>query len=232
MKEYDMFFMKESENINEMFERFSTIINNLDAMGKGTLRRPYQKNSKKITYDELRGKLLANELTYRNNDSKKKTIALKSRVSREEDKEEEENDMSDDELALFARRLRRMMKFRRKWKESSSKDNKKEQNKIIYYNCRESGHYKSDFPQKKKEENYKKDKKKVLMASWEDLENDSDDEDSNQEAQLYLMANSSEFKEVHATNTLYYYLICKSTPLFFFPSASHRETVVYLKNKK
>ncbi|XP_016164385.1 (RS)-norcoclaurine 6-O-methyltransferase-like [Arachis ipaensis] len=33
-KEYEMFLMKEDEGIDEMFERFSVIINNLDIMGK------------------------------------------------------------------------------------------------------------------------------------------------------------------------------------------------------
>ncbi|XP_016206051.1 uncharacterized protein LOC107646378 [Arachis ipaensis] len=34
MKEYEMFNMKEDESIDQMFKRFSIIINNLDAMGK------------------------------------------------------------------------------------------------------------------------------------------------------------------------------------------------------
>ena len=32
-KEYEMFSMKDGESIDEAFERFSIIINNLDAMG-------------------------------------------------------------------------------------------------------------------------------------------------------------------------------------------------------
>ncbi|MED6221610.1 hypothetical protein PIB30_056474 [Stylosanthes scabra] len=87
------------------------------------------------------------------------------------------------------------MKYRGKEKYSSSKDNKKDQSKVICYNCKESDHYKSDCPQKKKDEINKKDKKKALMALWQDLENDSDDDDSDQEAQHCFMDNSTEFDE-------------------------------------
>ncbi|MED6215821.1 hypothetical protein PIB30_001438 [Stylosanthes scabra] len=103
--------------------------------------------------------------------------------------------MSDEELVFCARRLRRMMRYNGKGKGSSSKENKKDQNKVICYNYRKPEHYKSDNPQKKKGKNIKKDKKKVLMVSWEDLENDSEDDDSDHEAQLCFIADTSEYDE-------------------------------------
>ena len=96
-KEYEMFNMKDGESIDEAFEIFSIIINNLDAMGTNyaeqTLVRKFLRSLTKewettatvltesnnlspITYDELRGKLLAYETTHTNTDSKKKGIAL------------------------------------------------------------------------------------------------------------------------------------------------------------
>ena len=98
-KEYEMFSMKDRESIDEAFERFSIIINNLDAMGTNyaeqTLVRKLLRSLTKewentatvltesnnispITYDELRGKLLAYETTHTNPDSKKKGIVLSS----------------------------------------------------------------------------------------------------------------------------------------------------------
>ncbi|XP_072084353.1 uncharacterized protein [Arachis hypogaea] len=85
MKEYEMFNMKEEESIDQMFERFSIIINNMDAMGKSSfeetlvrkilrsLTKKWEVKSTaiserndfiKITYDELRSKLLAYETTH------------------------------------------------------------------------------------------------------------------------------------------------------------------------
>ncbi|XP_072076806.1 uncharacterized protein [Arachis hypogaea] len=153
MKEYEMFSMKKDESIDQMFERFSIIINNLDAMGrnyseKTLVRKILRSLTKKwevksiaiserndlikITYDELRGKLLAYETTH----------------------------MSQD------------------------KDDKKK------------SHFKSDCPQLKKGKKFKKDKKKVMMATWEDLENDTSSESSDQEAQLCLMADHDVDDEV------------------------------------
>nr|XP_029153439.1 uncharacterized protein LOC114927574 [Arachis hypogaea] len=111
-------------------------------------------------------------------------------------KEEESNDsLSDEEIVLFTRKIRRLLKFKNKGKGgSSSKEFKKDQPKFIYHHCKESGHFKSDCPQLKKGKK-SKDKKKVTMATWEDLENDTDsedEEDSDQEAQLYLMADHTD----------------------------------------
>ncbi|XP_015971903.1 uncharacterized protein LOC107495305 [Arachis duranensis] len=85
MKEYEIFSMKEEESIDQIFERFRIIINNLDTMGRNyseetlvrKILRSLTKKCKvkstaiserndliKITYDELRGKLLAYETTH------------------------------------------------------------------------------------------------------------------------------------------------------------------------
>ncbi|XP_016185068.1 uncharacterized protein LOC107626683 [Arachis ipaensis] len=218
MKEYEMFNMKEDESIDQMFERFSIIINNLDAMGKSyseetlvrkilrSLTKKWEVKSTviserndliKITYDELRGKLLAYETIHmsQDKDDKKKSVALKSRITAKE--EEFDDSFSDEEMVLFARKMRRFLRLKNKGKgSSSSKDFKKDQAKFTYHHCKEPGHFQSDCPQLKKSEKSKKDKKKVMMATWEDLENNTSSEDSDQEAQLCLMADHDDEDEV------------------------------------
>ncbi|XP_072062119.1 uncharacterized protein [Arachis hypogaea] len=210
--------MKEDESIDQMFERFSIIINNLDTMGRNyseetlvrkilrSLTKKWEVKSTaiserndliKITYDELRGKLLAYETTHmsQNKDDKKKSIALKSRMTAQG--EESDDSFSDEEMVLFARKMRRLLIYKSKGKgSSSSKDVKKDQVKFTCHHCKEPGHFKSDCPQLKKGEKSKKDKKKVMMATWEDLENDTRSESSDQEAQLCLMADHNDEDEV------------------------------------
>ncbi|XP_016191848.1 protein CROWDED NUCLEI 4-like [Arachis ipaensis] len=183
MKEYEIFSMKEDESIDQMFERFSIIINNLDAMGRNyseetlvrkilrSLTKKWEVKSTtiserndliKITYDELRGKLLAYKTTHmsQDKDDKKKSIALKSRMTAKE--EEYDDSFSDEEMVLFARKMRRLLRFKSKGKGScSSKEVKKDQVKFTCHHCKELGHFKSDCPQLKKGEKSKKDKKKV-----------------------------------------------------------------------
>ncbi|XP_020992191.1 uncharacterized protein LOC110278267 [Arachis duranensis] len=100
-------------------------------------------------------------------------------------------------MVLFARKMRRLLRYKNKGKgSSSSKDVKKDQVKFTCHHCKEPGHFKSDCPQLKKGEKFKKDKKKVMMATWEDLENDTSSESSDQEAQLCLMADHDDEDEV------------------------------------
>ncbi|KAL4343723.1 hypothetical protein AHAS_Ahas11G0106900 [Arachis hypogaea] len=192
-KEYKMFNMKDGESIDEAFERFSIIINNLDAMGTNysqqilvrkllrSLTKEWEttatvitesNNLSPITYDELRGKLLTYEITHTNPDSKKKGIALK--------------------------RFRRMMKNKGKYKGSSSKEHKIDLGKVTCHHCKEAGHFNLNCPKLKKEDKRKKDKKRVLMAAWEDLENDSnEEEDSEGKDKDCFMAGNNNFDEVN-----------------------------------
>nr|XP_025664558.1 uncharacterized protein LOC112762986 [Arachis hypogaea] len=125
-------------------------------------------------------------------DDKKKSIALKSRMTAQG--EEFDDSFSDEEMVLFVRKMRRLLRYKRKGKgSSSSKDVKKDQVKFTCHHCKEPGHFKSDCSQLKKGEKSKKDKKKVMLATWENLENDTS---SDQEAQLCLMADHNDEDEV------------------------------------
>ena len=101
--EYELFHMKEDENIDEMFEGLSVIVNNLDILGKSytneelvrkvlrNLTKPWlskilaiqeRRDISTLTYDELGGNLIAYEINHLKNEGgnkKKKELALKSR---------------------------------------------------------------------------------------------------------------------------------------------------------
>ncbi|XP_072060293.1 uncharacterized protein [Arachis hypogaea] len=191
-KEYKMFTMKEGESIYEMFERFSIIINSLDTIeithSKQVLVKKVIKsltkewetkatiifessNLNQMTYEELRGKLLAYEITHMKNDIRKKGVALKSCVKSLDD--ESNDSLSDEEIVFFARKFRRLMRLKGRSRRGSSKEPKKDISKVIYHNCKKVGHFKYDCPKLKREDKSQNDKKKVIMASWEDLENDT-----------------------------------------------------------
>ncbi|XP_016164692.1 uncharacterized protein LOC107607233 [Arachis ipaensis] len=209
--------MKDGETIDEMFEKFSIIINSLDAMDlthiEQTLVRKVLRiltkkwetkatvlaesnNLSSLTYDELIEKLLAYETTHTSQDSKKNGITLKSKV--EHDESESSDSFLDNELVFFARRLRKLMRNKGRHKGSSSKEYKKDLSKVICHNCKEVGYFKFNCLKLKKEDKGKKKKKKVLMASWEDLENDSDEEeDSEYEAQVCFMTGEDQLDEVN-----------------------------------
>nr|XP_029151569.1 zinc finger CCHC-type and RNA-binding motif-containing protein 1-like [Arachis hypogaea] len=96
-----------------------------------------------------------------------------------------------------------MIKLKEQSKGGSSKKHKKDLNKIICHNCKEAGHYKFDCPKLKKEGKTKKEKKKGMMASWEDMENDSDEEEeSESKFQTCLMADQTDEKTLFRKDKL------------------------------
>ncbi|XP_020967407.1 uncharacterized protein LOC110266751 [Arachis ipaensis] len=143
-----------------------------------------------MTYDDLRENLLAFENTYLKKDTKKKGVALKSVT--ESLKDESSDDSSNYDFVLFAKKFRRMMKQKERNKGGSLRKLKRDLSKVICHNYREAGHYKFDCPNLKKEDKPKREKKKGLMTSWEDLENESEDEEElGSKSQICLMANQT-----------------------------------------
>ncbi|VFQ76392.1 unnamed protein product [Cuscuta campestris] len=84
--EYELFSMKENEKIEEMFERFSNIINPLNLLGK--------------TYTDR--ELVVEE---RN----KRSIALPTTTSTHNNVDDEDDDSDDTDLGLFVRKFKKMM---------------------------------------------------------------------------------------------------------------------------
>ncbi|GAV84136.1 LOW QUALITY PROTEIN: UBN2 domain-containing protein, partial [Cephalotus follicularis] len=101
VREYEMFSMKENENISGMFARFTNIINSLQSLNKC-----YTNNLNTLPLEELLGSLMTHEMTIKNHEDeeeqdkkKKKVIAFKSSTTDSSDED------SDDEMALITRRF-------------------------------------------------------------------------------------------------------------------------------
>ncbi|GAV71420.1 zf-CCHC domain-containing protein [Cephalotus follicularis] len=117
---------------------------------------------------------------------KKEIVALKSSTN------EESKEGSDEELALITRKFKRFLVSKKKFGGKPNKKNhqKRESSKleeIICFECNKHGHYKSDCPRLKKREQMQKNK--AMLATWDDNDDSSFDEESYEEvAQLALMA--------------------------------------------
>ncbi|GAV77656.1 UBN2 domain-containing protein, partial [Cephalotus follicularis] len=88
VREYEMFSMKENENISSMFVRFTNIINSLQSLNAKDLNT--------LPLEELLGSLMTHEMMIKNREDdeeqdkkKKKVIAFKSSTV---DSSEEESD--------------------------------------------------------------------------------------------------------------------------------------------
>ncbi|KAL4276060.1 hypothetical protein AHAS_Ahas20G0169400 [Arachis hypogaea] len=91
-----------------------------------------------------------------------------------------------------------MMKNKGKYKCSSSKEHKIDLSKVTCHHYKEAGHFKLNSPKLKKEDKGKKERKRVLMAAWEDLENDSnEEEESKSEDKDCFMARNNNLDEVN-----------------------------------
>ncbi|GAV84032.1 UBN2 domain-containing protein, partial [Cephalotus follicularis] len=97
VREYEMFSMKENENISSMFVRFTNIINSLQSLNKCYTKKE-AKDLITLPLEELLGSLMTHEMTIKNHEDdeehdkkRKKVIAFKSSTadSSEEDSDDE-----------------------------------------------------------------------------------------------------------------------------------------------
>ncbi|XP_070010897.1 uncharacterized protein [Nicotiana sylvestris] len=155
--DYELFQMKEGESIEEMFVRFSKIINDLKVFGK-----PYSNGDQdmnKLSYDELHGELIAFEkihLKKINQEEKKKTVAFKATI------EIAENDINDDpealqeEIAMISRNMDGLMRRFRNTKRGrippkrTRQYNEQYKNDGKCYECRIFGHIQAECPDLKR----------------------------------------------------------------------------------
>ncbi|GAV79839.1 UBN2 domain-containing protein, partial [Cephalotus follicularis] len=105
VREYEMFLMKENENISSMFVRFTNVINSQQSLNKCYTNKE-AKDLITLPFEELLGSLMTHEMTIKNREDddeqdkkKNKVIAFKSSTV---DSSEEE---SDDEMAFITRRF-------------------------------------------------------------------------------------------------------------------------------
>ncbi|GAV83750.1 LOW QUALITY PROTEIN: Exo_endo_phos domain-containing protein/DUF4283 domain-containing protein/UBN2 domain-containing protein, partial [Cephalotus follicularis] len=169
VREYEMFSMKEIENISGMFVRFTNIINSLQSLNKcytnsDMVRKILRclpkswmpkvtaieeaKDLNTLPLEELLGSLMTHEMTIKNHEDdeeqdkkKKKVIAFKPSTT---DSSEED---SDDEMALITRRFKKYLakkKFGNKhFKKTLPSKSETKKEEIICFECNKPVHYKT-----------------------------------------------------------------------------------------
>ncbi|KAH9770106.1 hypothetical protein KPL71_012261 [Citrus sinensis] len=186
-----------------MYTRFTDIVNTLGALGKvfsnsekvkkiiRSLAKEWRpkrtaieeaKDLNALPLDDLIGSLISCEedlAAEKGHEEKKKSIALKA--SKYESDGESEPD--DEELAMLARRFRKFFKKTRERRNFRNFKNQREKKEVITcYECKKPGHIRSECPLNNKL------KKKAMVATWDDSEEDSSDEEWSQEvSNLALM---------------------------------------------
>ncbi|XP_075095516.1 uncharacterized protein LOC142173768 [Nicotiana tabacum] len=192
--DYEFFQMKEGESIEEMFATFSKIISNLKAFGKPyssgdqvrkllrSLPTTWQtkvvtlesQDLNKLSYDELRGELIAFEKTHikkANQEEKKKIVAFKATTEREDNDIDDDPESLQEEIAMVSRNMdglmRRYKNTRRgripPWR--TRQYNEQDKNDGKCYECGRFGHVQAECPDLKR---------KVSRGCWTD-EDTSDD---------------------------------------------------------
>ncbi|VFQ87785.1 unnamed protein product [Cuscuta campestris] len=190
--------LEEHENIDDMFDRFSKIVNDLHALKKTYTDRDLVRKilrsltsewrskadaiyesigTSNVTIDGLRGNLKMYESTILNpsfNDQRK-GIALKA------SKEPTMNDSSDDdEVKLVMKKFCKLLRNKEKVEEGP-----------VCYGCGEAGHIKNKCP--KNGRNTRHFKKHRAYISWGgDSSDESTDQDEDETANLCLMAHEDQ----------------------------------------
>ncbi|KAK2967005.1 hypothetical protein RJ640_003361 [Escallonia rubra] len=163
VQQYEAFKMKEHESINEMYSRFTLIINGLKLLGKiypekevvrKVLRSLPKRWEAKLTaiqeakdlnvlkLEELVGSLMTHEITMKIHDeeettSKKKNLALKAETSHEP---AESSDDSDPEMALITRRFKKFLASKRDGKIRRNPTNQSHQRNNSDWNVKENSY--------------------------------------------------------------------------------------------
>ncbi|VFQ66724.1 unnamed protein product [Cuscuta campestris] len=245
-QEYEMFRMKEGEKIDDMFDRFSKIINDLHALKKTYTNRDLVRKILRsltpewrskadtiyesigvsnVTIDGLRGNLKTYEstiLTPSLDEQKKKGIALKAT------KESVEDDSSDDdnEFGLVIKKFHKVMKkeFERK--------GRKHDGPPKCYGCGEIGHIKPRCPKSKGGKDKPGFKKQRAYISWGgDSGDESTDQEEEEAANLCLMAHEDQTDNVQEfTHNLLYKRVSFLSVLVFLDTL--RESISLVDSKE
>ncbi|KAH9697041.1 hypothetical protein KPL71_023435 [Citrus sinensis] len=196
--------MEQNESMYSMYTRFTDIVNTLGALGKTfsnsekvkkiirSLPKEWRpkmtaieeaKDLNILPIDDLVGSLISYEedlATEKGNEEKKKSIVLKA--SKYES--DEESELDEEEMDMLARKFRKFFKNpseRRKFRDLKNRKEKKEV--IKCYECKKPGHIRSECPLLNKL------KKKAMVATWDDSEEETSDDEEHQEmTNLALMA--------------------------------------------
>ncbi|XP_019254991.1 PREDICTED: uncharacterized protein LOC109233560 [Nicotiana attenuata] len=187
---------KEDESIEDMFGQFSKIVGDLQSFG-----RPYSSGEQvrkilrslptlwqpkvvaleygdldKLSYDELRGDLIAFEQTHikkHGHEEKKKSVVSKSTIAGSDSEAEEGGDKHEDAISLFSRvvsNTTRRSKKNGRVNSSSRKGNEiseQKNNDRKCYKCGNYGHIQANCPELKRKLS-KRNRKRKSSSIWSD----------------------------------------------------------------
>ncbi|VFQ67131.1 unnamed protein product [Cuscuta campestris] len=201
-QEYEMFRMKEHEKIDDMFDRFSKIVNDLHALKKTYTDKDLVRKilrsltsewrskadsiyesiaTSNVTIDGLRGNLKTYESTILNSslNDQRKGMALKAV------KESTMDDSSDDdEVKLVMKKFFKLLRKKEKVEDG-----------LVCYGCGEARHIKNKCP--KSGRNARHFKRQRAYISWGgDSGDESTDQDEDETANLCLMAHEDQTDDV------------------------------------
>ncbi|KAK2436266.1 bromodomain-containing protein [Trifolium repens] len=233
IQQYELFRMKDNENIESMNSRFKILVSGLQVLKRSYTTSNHARNilrslrwRPKVTaiqeakdldtlgLEEMIGSLMSHEIELSSDEPQKKlksvalpsisvsSKALKAKVVESEAEEsfidDQEDGSDDDVFALLSKKFQKLSTRRGKnfsskgfgSRNNTSKE-KKDDTKNCF-NCHKPGHFMADCPElnskgKGRKSTIKNKAKKSLMAIWEDINELSEDEDS-EEANLALMA--------------------------------------------
>ncbi|VFQ81008.1 unnamed protein product [Cuscuta campestris] len=168
--EYELFSMKENEKIEEMFERFSNIINTFNLHGKTYTDRELVRKVLRSLSPKWHSKVVE--------ERSKRSIALPATTSTHNNVDDEDDDSNDTDLGLFVRKFKKMMLKKGGKKNTPPK----------CYGCGEIGHIKPMCPKLKNEKDKRAPKKQRAYISWENDGFGSEDLETEEVANLCLMA--------------------------------------------
>ncbi|KAH9793746.1 hypothetical protein KPL71_004647 [Citrus sinensis] len=174
------------ESANEIWHKLEVVYEGTNQVKESKISRTAIEEAKDLNIlpiDDLIGSLISYEedmAAERSNEEKKKSIALKA--SKYES--DEESELDEEEMDMLARRFRKLFKKsgeRRKFKDLKNQKEKKEV--IKCYECKKPGHIKMECPLLNKL------KKKAMVATWDDSDEETSDDEKHQEmTNLALMA--------------------------------------------
>ncbi|VFQ65936.1 unnamed protein product [Cuscuta campestris] len=164
--EYELFSMKENEKIEEMFERWTQLKKVVTSK-----QRPMMLFEVTITYETTQLSKVVEEKS-------KRSIALPATTSSHNKVDDEDDDSDDTDLGLSVRKFKKMMLKRGAKKKTPPK----------CYGCGEIGHIKPMCPKLKNEKDKRAPKKQRAYISWENDGSGSEDSETEEVADLCLMA--------------------------------------------
>ncbi|XP_070054143.1 uncharacterized protein [Nicotiana tomentosiformis] len=211
VRDYELFQMKDDESVEEIFFRFSKILGDLKSFGRPiksgeqvrkilrslpTIWQPKVialecQDLGKISYDKLRGDLIALEKTHldRQIQEKKKTVSFKATVAELENEEEEEGGEQYENIAMLSQVVTSIMRRNRNTRRGKFNfrkermSNEADKNDGRCYECGKFGHIQADCPELKKKLSRNMQKKKAFGA-W----SDGEESDHEEIANIYFMA--------------------------------------------